>query len=446
MSTSAAHSPSPPAATGPYADVRPTRVTGPRVARLVQRLARAGDAGRAALTAEFWSEVERLGTPLVEESAGEPGHRTVTFLWRGHRATRQVLLCAHRVVDRDHLAGALLEHVPGTDVWHLGLRLRADHRGSYRLAADISTKEPPTDPGELQRRLRSLSVHAAADPLNPRSIATRWQESRGSVFALPYAPAEPWSGRAGEAPAGRVERHRLSSAALDGDRDTWVYLPAGHRPAGGRPLPVLVLCDGDMWFGRLGLDRTLDRLIAEGALPPLAVLAPDAVDRHTRRRELGEGDAFVSFLADELLPWATGRRRLTTDPADTVVAGQRLGAATALYAALRRPDRFGTVLAQSATLWWRPGLTSPEGPDTPVIGAPWLATRYTAGPPRPVRVHLDAGLQEGTQAEQNRTLYEALRAAGHRITLDEFNGGHDFACWHVALAGGLVRLLGTGQD
>ncbi|MGW0187480.1 enterochelin esterase domain-containing protein, partial [Streptomyces sp. NPDC003362] len=185
-------------------DVRPARVTGPRVARLLDRLAVADDARRAALTAEFWSEVERLGTPLVEELEGEPGHRAVTFLWRGHRATRQVLLCANRLGDRDHLAGSLLENVPGTDVWHLGLRLRADHRGSYRMAADISPKEPPTDPVLLQQRLRSLTAHAAPDPLNPRTVPTRWQSVAGSVFALRQV-RRPHTGQ--QFPEGRAAGH-----------------------------------------------------------------------------------------------------------------------------------------------------------------------------------------------------------------------------------------------
>jgi len=433
----------------PRDGVRPERVTGPCVARLVDRLAAVHeDTERAALTAEFWREAEHLGTPLVEELEGEPGRRAVTFLWRGHRATRQVLLLGNRIIDRDHLAGSLLEHVPGTDVWHLGLRLRADHRGSYRMAADISTKEPPEDPVLLQERLRSLSAHAAPDPLNRHTVPTRWHIADSSVFALPQAPAQPWDGRRGTVAAGRVERHRVASVALEADRDTWVYLPPGQGRDGRgdtSPLPVLVLCDGDMWFGRLGFGHTLDALIADGVLPPLAVLAPDAVDRATRWRDLGGRDRFVSFLADELLPWAAGRWPLTTDPRRTVVAGQSLGGVTALHAAHQRPERLGNVLAQSASLWWRPGLP-PPGRAKPIgRGTPWLIGRYTAGKPRPVTVHLDVGLHEGPMVDDSRALHEALRSAGYRVTYDEYNGGHDYACWHVALADGLVRLLGDGS-
>ncbi|MET8472854.1 enterochelin esterase [Streptomyces sp. NPDC006422] len=421
-------------------DHRPERVTGARVARLAERCAAADAAGRALAVDAFWREAAARGTPLVEELDGDPDHRAVTFLWRGHRATRQVLLLANRIGDRARLADSLMERIPGTDVWHLGLRLRADHRGSYRIAADISAKEPPRDPAVLQARLRSLGVHAAHDPLNPRRLPTRWGGSDNSVFALPEAPAPAWSERRGDTPAGHVERHRVNATALGAERDVWVYTPPGPR-ADGERLPVLVLCDGDMWFGRMGLRHTLDALIADRTLPPLAVLAPDAVDRQTRNRELGARDAFVEFLADELLPWAAGHWPLTTDPARTVVAGQSLGGMAALHAGRLRPDRFGHILAQSPSLWWRPSLP-PGVVRKQVFGTPWLVARFAEDPPAPITVHLDVGLHEGDMVDHCRALHDVLHSARYRVTRNEFNGGHDYACWRVALVDALIRLLG----
>jgi len=368
----------------------------------------------------------------------------------------------NRIIDRENLAGSLLEHVPGTDVWHLGLRLRSDHVGSYRMAADVSAEEPPKDPDELQQRLRSLSGHAAPDPLNAHVMPTRWHPADSSAFALPDSPAQPWAGRHGTVPAGRVERHRVTATALGGDRDVWVYLPPGHGQgdtsatagsggnatagfAGADPLPLLVLCDGDMWFGRLELGHTLDALIADGALPPLAVLSPDAVDRHTRWSELGGRHEFVAFLTDELLPWAAGRWPLTTDPGRTVVAGQSLGALTALYAAHLRPDRFGNVLAQSASLWWRPGMP-PGVPKSAVAGIPWVIDLYAEAGPRPITIHLDVGLHEGLMVDHSRVVYDALGSAGYRMTFDEYNGGHDLNCWLTELPTELQWAFRTSTD
>ncbi|MEV5982921.1 enterochelin esterase [Streptomyces sp. NPDC052114] len=412
----------------------------PALQALAARVSTAAEAELPALLDAFWQDVDRRGgTPLIEEIDGEPGFRAVTFLWRGDRATRQVLLLAPGLADRDRLADSLLAPLPGTDVWHRTYRLRADHRGSYRIAADLSPGDVPSSPEAQQLRLRALSSYAAPDPLNPARLEARWGLPEGSLLTLPGAPAQPWAERRAGIPRGRTERHRLPAGALGAERGLWAYLP----PGGPRPdSPVVVLCDGDMWFGALAFQDTLDALVADGAVPPPVVLAPDAVDLRTRWQDLTARDAFIGFLADEVLPWAAGHWPLTADPARTVVAGQSLGGLTALYAALRRPERFGAVLAQSASLWWRPGLP-PGVPDlTADDGTPWLVERFAEHPDHPrLRVHLDVGLHEGAMVDHSRRMRETLAAHGHTVALTEYNGGHDYACWRGGLADGLVKLL-----
>ncbi|WP_190082402.1 enterochelin esterase [Streptomyces longisporoflavus] len=432
------------------ADAEPRRLADPApcVRRVAARVAEADDADNvggasdaaravAVVIEEFWADVARRGTPLVEAVDGEPGHRDVTFLWRGHRATRQVLLLAEGIADRADLAASLLDPLPGTDIWHITYRLRADHRGSYRMAADISPGEPPASAALRRQRLLSLSAHAAPDPLNPRRMQGRWSDRSASVYELPQAPARPGAEPPAGAPRGRVERNRLPAGVLGAERDVWAYLPPGGPAA---ELPVLVLCDGDMWFGRLALQDRLDALIADGALPPLAVLAPDAVDRATRRREMGEPEVQVRFLADELLPWAAGRWPLTTDPARTLVAGQGLGGLVCLYAGFLRPERFGNVLAQSAPLTG--DLSARLSVELSRLGSR-LGSRPGAGASRPpVAVRLDVGLREAEILDHHRELYETLHSRGCRVTLNEYNGGHDWACWEAGLTEGLAGLPG----
>ncbi|MFJ2853859.1 enterochelin esterase domain-containing protein [Streptomyces rubiginosohelvolus] len=431
------------------ADAAPRPATGPRIARLARQLEAARDAAaRTALTEAFWDEAARTGTPLVETLDDAPEHRAVTFLWRGHRATRQVLLMATGIGDRDRPAESLLHHLPGTDIWYLGYRLRADHRGSYRLVADISPGPAPADPVGLQRRLTALMAHGVADPLNPRRLPVRWRAVESSVFALPEAPPQPWAGRRDGIRRGTVERHTVTGRTLGGEREVWTYLPPegvdpppdGAVDGDGGPLPVLVLGDGDMWFGRLGFQDTLDAMIADGALPPLVVLSPDAVDAATRRRDLGGREAFAAFLAEELLPWARARWPLTTDADRTVLAGQGAGGTTALYAGLTRPDRFGRVLAQSPSPGGHPGDgTYGDGSGTPGSGRRAYGDE---GPdPAPV-VHLGLGLHDGSaSAEHGEALVRALRARGHRVHRTVHNGGRDHACWQGLLAEALVEAF-----
>ncbi|MFD7661548.1 alpha/beta hydrolase-fold protein [Streptomyces sp. NPDC059788] len=459
-------------------------VDSPRIVALAASVA----GGRDAAVREFWAETEAQGTPLVEPIPWDPEHRAVTFLWRGTEPTRRVLLLVNRLVDRAHLAGSLMRRIHGTDVWHLTYRLPADYRGAYLVAPDTGSggsrrrtapapgpasaftpeRTPASAPApgplsapdavpadDFQARLLPLLAAAGPDPLNPRVLPSRWRGAGGSVFELPDAPAQPWqpwqpwvsrvsrvraAGPAGNGARGVVERHRLTSAALAARRDVWTYVPPGPLPDGGAD--TLVLLDGDMWFGRLGVQDLFDRLIADGVLPPLVVLAPDAVDNATRAREFGGRQAYANFLAAELLPWAAGRLPVTFDPSRTVVAGEALGGLTALYAGCAAPRRFGKVLAQSPSLWWRPEGAGPvNGTDAPER-ASWLAAEYAKGARRELRTHLRVGRYEGDMRKRSRELRDTLRALGHPVTYTEYNGGHDHACWAGGLAEGLADLLG----
>ncbi|MFE6775523.1 enterochelin esterase [Streptomyces sp. NPDC057702] len=414
-----------PAAGAPTPRSAPARrADSPRLLALGARLAAAVDTvARERAVARFWSEVQAVGAPLVEPVDRDPHHRLVTFVHRDADA-RAVLLFADWLPDG---APGRMRHLPGTDVWHLAYRLRTDHRGTYRVARVDSTAADPEPP--------TARAEAAPDPFNPRVVPGRWYGQPGSVLALPQAPALAWSDAPDDVPAGSLRRHRLGSGALASERDVWVYEPPGPPP---EEADTVVLLDGDMWFGQLGFESVLDRLIAIGLLPPLVVLAPDAVDAATRDREFGARDAQVNFLAAELLPWAAARWPITYDPARTVIAGQGLGGVSALYAGYAAPMRFGNVLAQSATLSWHPR----EEPAAATAPVPWITRRYADGAPRELRLHLDVGLCEAGPLEQTRGLRAALRARDYAVTWTEFNGGHDYACWRGALADGLISLLG----
>ncbi|MEU6374867.1 alpha/beta hydrolase-fold protein [Streptomyces sp. NPDC046909] len=357
-------------------------------------------------TEAFWADVRRRGTPLVgPDPQGTDDHAAVTFLWRGTSATRTVRVLPNKLGDPRDPDGNLMTHVPGTDVWHWTLRLRHDWRGTYDLHVDE---------GEGPRR--------RTDPFNTRSLPHRWDGEPVPYAELPAAPdASDWQPRPG------VEQGTVTERKLHGRR-VWLYQP----PAPAEDVPVLVLLDGEHWQPRLGLSTLLDNLIADGRIPAIAAVLPEAVDEPTRWAELSCRPEYVTHLADELLPWAAARLPITADPARTVIAGQSLGGLTAAYAAVSAPHRFGNALVQSGSFWW------PVGDDTE-----WL-TRVLAGTPRlPVRFRLSFGEQEWVALPAARRLRDTLAALGyHDSSYREFNGGHDYLCWRTELADGLVELLG----
>ncbi|GHA02332.1 enterochelin esterase [Streptomyces spiroverticillatus] len=373
---------------------------------------------------DFWTYAQSVGTPLVEPDP-DPSYRLVTFVLRDdvRRPATDVLALLHTVTDRDRHAGNLLPHlmdrIPGTDVWAITHRLRADLRASYQFAPAYGSREETvrTD----RRSWIAVLDRAVPDPLN-RTLPLPSGSARNpaSVLSLPDAPPQPWV-RHREA----VARGELREEVVDGRRVT-VHLPPSP------PQAVAVLLDGEMWAPVLNFADSLDNLHAENRLPPTATLFVDTMGN--RMQDLACHAPFVDWLADTLLPWATERFGTPADPARTVLAGQSMGGLTATYAGLVRPDRFGRILAQSGSFWW------PDG--DAARGAEWLTAEFARADPSPgVRFRLEAGTQEWMLLEENRRMRDVLRTGGHDLSYTEFTGGHDYACWRGGLADGLVQLL-----
>lgn len=401
--------------------------------------------------AEFWERVRRTGTPLVgPDPEGEPDHAAVTFLWRGDSTTRAVQVMPNKIGDPGSPEGNLMERVPGTHVWHWTVRLRRDWQGTYDLLVDDvndeadDTSRGRPDPGTAGY-WAWLRTQRRTDPFNSRRLPRRWGGEPLSYAALPDAPdTSVWQSRP-DVPRGFLSEHTVAGTALGAGRRAWLYEPARsgpHEPTRREPyepvhrsapyeLPLLVLLDGDHWGPHLGVAHLLDNLIADGLIPPVAAVLPDSVDSDTRYRELTCRQDYVSFLTEELLPWAAARLPLSDDPGRTVIAGQSLGGLTAAYVGLTASHRFGHVLAQSGSFWW------PAGPD-----AEWFAEALAAAPRVPVRFRFAFGEQEWVVLPAARRLRGALAAAGyHDAEYREFNGGHDYLCWRAELADGLVAAL-----
>lgn len=246
--------------------------------------------------------------------------------------------------------------------------------------------------------------------------------------------------RAGVA-AGTVELHRISSTALGNERSIWVYTPPGYSRSGA-PAGLLVLLDGWTYLQHIPTPTILDNLLAEGRISPLVAILVDSLDDATRDVELPCHRPFVEFLTTELLPWVHLRYRATANPAQTIVGGSSYGALAATFAAFTRPDRFGKVLAQSGSFWWRPrGDAEHE----------WLARQFVERERLPIELYLDVGRLEAqarirpNQLIANRHMRDVLRAKGYQVHYTEHDGKHNYAAWRNSFADGL-QVLVSGPD
>jgi enterochelin esterase family protein len=188
----------------------------PRLASLAAS-ARSDSAGTAA---SFWSEIRERGAPLVEEIPGDSANVLVTFLYRGDKATRNVVLFQGPRVTQN-VADNPFALLVGTNVWYRSYVIRRDARFTYLVGANVDlSPQDPANPGELflpapgvQHRLaesqtrssarRSAPQAASATPFHEHSAVRASGRSRSRVARRPGVPS------------GKVERFKLTEHALE---------------------------------------------------------------------------------------------------------------------------------------------------------------------------------------------------------------------------------------
>jgi enterochelin esterase-like enzyme len=363
----------------------------------------------------FWDDIARVA-PLIE-ATDEPGTMVVTFLWRDLDGdAEEVLLFANRLTDETRLADTLLEHKPGTDLWHASFRMDADWRASYAFLVHRRDHRAPWLVGD-QVAIRAALDRGLPDPLNPLTCRNRAGIEQ-SVVEGPAAPPQPYL-----VERGGIETGTLTQTEGPGGRTVWLYDPAGTDP--DEEVQLLVVLDGEVWVGAQSLPTTLDNLNADGTGPLRAVFL-DSGGREARWSDLSVDGTGASYVVDELLDWVRARRGVPAGPGGVAVAGQSLGGLTALRLGLSRPDVVGTVISHSASLWQDD-----------------LGALLEDGASPPVRIFLAHGSQEWVLDVPHRQLADRLRQAGIPVRTSVHNGGHDYAWWRGGVAEGITWMLGA---
>jgi enterochelin esterase-like enzyme len=141
-----------------------------------------------------------------------------------------------------------------------------------------------------------------------------------------------------------IDRASFTSSALPGEGSFLVYLPPGYAST-TRHYPVLYLLHGRNGhanaFLEVGIQRSLDRLIARGAIAPMiAVMIQDRSGlinwQNLGRRHSATYVVEVQDLVDRMLPTIATR-------AGRAIAGSSLGGFGAMHVALANPYRFAVV-------------------------------------------------------------------------------------------------------
>jgi uncharacterized protein len=160
------------------------------------------------------------------------------------------------------------------------------------------------------------------------------------------------------------ESFTIASRPLGESRLVNVYLPPGYRASSAR-LPALYMPDGGVHEDFSRVARTVDSLIAAGAIRPVLLVG---IPNTERRRDLtgpnrvasdstiaprvGGSAAFRRFLRDELIPAVESRYRATKERA---IIGESLAGLFIVELFLTDPALFDHYVAFDPSLWWNGG-------------------------------------------------------------------------------------------
>lgn len=155
---------------------------------------------------------------------------------------------------------------------------------------------------------------------------------------------------------------RIESRVLGETRTVDIALPTRYAAQTDRRYPVLVVLDGESHFA---IATAVTRFYSSvGQLPDMIVVGVRNTDR---TRDLspapvagfqpppglgdtfGGADKFLTFLADELLPYLD--REYRTVRMRTLV-GHSIGGVFALHALIQRPELFTGYLVMEPATWW----------------------------------------------------------------------------------------------
>lgn len=231
----------------------------------------------------------------------------------------------------------------------------------------------------------------------------------------------------------------VKSRALRRRADVTLYAPPAAQ--GVADLPVVVLLHGVYgshwaWALKGRAHLTAARLIAQGALPPVALLMPsDGL--------WGDGSGYVAHADHDAEAWivdempALARELVAGCSAHSplLLAGLSMGGFGALRLAGKYPQRIAAAAALSAVTEASQfdALIEESRAGWSAVPADRSVLAALAGADAPLPpLRIDCGLDD-PYLEANRALHRALRHAGIAHHYAEAPGGHDWGYWSATL-------------
>jgi enterochelin esterase-like enzyme len=220
-------------------------------------------------------------------------------------------------------------------------------------------------------------------------------------------------------PRGKIVDTTFNAVSLNNSRPVKIYLPAGYEYS-SRHYPVVLFHDGLDYLALASTANVLDNLIDRGEIPPCIAVFVPAVNRSPEYAG-NQIDSFTDFIVNTVMRYVDKCYRTITDPAARAVMGASNGGNISLYIAMKHPDVFGCLAAQSSNI-----ISS-------------ISTTFNDGPLLPLRLYLDLGAYDiAVLIPLVRNFVSILQAKGYDHLYQEFNEGHSWGNWRAHIDDALV--------
>ena len=293
-----------------------------------------------------------------------------------------------------------------------------------------------------------------------RGLDRRWTSAAIAALVLLAGTAAPPGGvaSAADGPAHGLYLHLSVPAPSlhEKEHSVRVYLPPSYArgDTAGRRYPVIFLLHGwpggdGNWPGQGRAITTLDSMIANGSIPELIALMPNANGGGTLGRSMylnaWDGSFPIQdFLTRDLVAWVDRTYPTRPDPRHRALIGLSEGGGAAVNLSFKHPDVFGACASSSGEFVLKRSfgigkLLGPEPGASRILeeNSPPLYAERVAPALHSLVIYLDCGLEDEELAD-NRALHAKLESLGVPHAYHEFPGGHGWGYWRVHLRDALL--------
>jgi enterochelin esterase-like enzyme len=259
-------------------------------------------------------------------------------------------------------------------------------------------------------------------------------------------------------PTGKViEEQNVKSDILDYNVKYAIYLPADYETS-NRTYPVVYLLHGygddqTGWLQFGEINRYADKAIAEGKIPPMIIVMPDAKTTFYINSYDGKRN-YEDFFFKEFIPTIEKDYRIKATKKYRAVAGLSMGGFGTLVYSIKHPDMFSAAAALSAAVRndedfagitearWAEAYAKVFGPNlkgTERLNDTWKANSIlgliqnkTADDLNDVRYWIDCG-DDDALSKGNSLLHVALmdKKVPHEFRIRD--GAHTWTYWRTGI-------------